>query len=338
MGGKRRVTLLMCIFIIVGSVSGCFSKPEHASKNSAIESYLDIPGITQEESTAIEALKASRQSFSFGRLRSTEGFELPDGNYAGFSSFFCGFMSDLFGIPFVLEFYEWDTLTDGINSAAIDFTSEYAVTAERKNTYIMSDPVAQRTLSILTYGSRRIESPGDLEGLKVGILFQESAIIESITKVYPEVTFEMVPIVSASDEAGMLRNGDIDALICSSMRMSYDYSGTDCTVWSDILPLAYIHCALTTTNPELEPVISVLDKYIAAGGMKKLYELYGAGEDEYKRNLLFQSLTDEERAYINSLTAKIPIVMGTDTYPVSFYNEREEEFQGISMDALMLIS
>jgi signal transduction histidine kinase/ActR/RegA family two-component response regulator len=30
--------------------------------------------------------------------------------------------------------------------------------------------------------------------------------------------------------------------------------------------------------------------------------------------------------------------MGTDTYPVSFYNEREEEFQGISMDALMLIS
>jgi ABC-type amino acid transport substrate-binding protein len=338
MGGKRRISLLMLLIVVIGSVTGCLSKPEQAPGNSAIESYIDIPGITQDEITAIETLIASRQNFSFGRLRSTEGFELLDGSYAGFSPLFCKFLSDLFGIPFVLEFYDGDSLADGIDSAAIDFTSEYVITPERKNKYVMSDPIAQRTLSILTYGNYRIETPDDLEGLRVGILSQESVIMESIAKIYSGVTFETVPIASAAIEADMLRNGEIDALIGTTMRMTYDYGDTDFTVWNDVLPLAYIHSALVTAAPELEPVISVVNKYIAAGGMKKLYELYSAGEDEYKRNVLFHSFTDEEKAYLDSLTVKVPIVMGTDTYPVSFYNEREEEFQGISMDTLIHIS
>jgi hypothetical protein len=43
----------------------------------AIKSYRGIPGVTDDEIRAIEALKASRAQFVYGSMPSTEAFTLP---------------------------------------------------------------------------------------------------------------------------------------------------------------------------------------------------------------------------------------------------------------------
>ncbi|MCL2720601.1 MAG: ATP-binding protein [Treponema sp.] len=264
----------------------CTNESEYLVSGSGIESiksFSDIPGITENEISAIEALKGKMQSFSFGKLFSAgnfaaeaEGFILANGEYAGFSPMFCELLSDLFGIPFVLEFHDWDSLITGIENKTIDFTSEFGITEELQNRYYMSEPVAQRPLGL-----------------------------------------------------------------------SYDFGGAaNLILVQDLLPLAYIPIALTTANADFEPIISVINKYIAADGIKILYELYRTGNDRYNRNVLYNSFSDEERTYIDNLSAscnevtraKIPIVLGTDTYPVSFYNSNEGEFQGISIDVLKEIT
>jgi ABC-type amino acid transport substrate-binding protein len=54
--------------------------------------------------------------------------------------------------------------------------------------------------------------------------------------------------------------------------------------------------------------------------------------------MLQKSFTDEERAYLDGLSAKIPIGLKFDSYPICFYNEKEKEFQGIAVDILTGIS
>jgi len=46
---------------------------------------------------------------------------LPDGELAGFSKDFCALLSNLFGIDFVLELYDWDVLIDNLESGLLDF-------------------------------------------------------------------------------------------------------------------------------------------------------------------------------------------------------------------------
>ena len=330
------IIALLCAFIL----TSCADKPDSpVSSVDIVKSFHDIPDITESEINAIEALIASRQSFSFGKLFSTEGYTQPDGTYAGFSSMLCELLTELFGIPFILDFYNWNSLADGIDSGTIDFTCEYGITSERLNKYHMSDPIAQRSLSILTRNDRKILTPSELNGLKVGIFMDGSAVAETIERIYPELSFEIVSVPSIEVEAAMLRSGEIDAVIGISAGMTHYYTGeADLNLVHGLLPLAYTPIALTTANNELEPVILVLNKYIEAGGINRLYELYRLGNDGYNKNILFSSFTDEEREYINNLSGKIPIVLGTDTYPVSFYNSNENEFQGISLDVLMEIS
>ncbi|MCL2576423.1 MAG: transporter substrate-binding domain-containing protein [Defluviitaleaceae bacterium] len=338
---KRFVALLLLCAMLLG-ITSCVSEldaPVSGAVMESIQSFRDIPGITEREIAGVEALKASRQSISFWKTHSAEWFVRPDGTYAGFLPLLNNLMSDLFEIPFVIEFHDWNSIIDGIDSGAIDFTSEYGITPERQNRYYMSDPIAQRSLSILTYGDRRIEATNNLNGLRVGMFLEGSAVAQTVASAYPELEFETVTISDVTMEADMLRNGEIDAVIGISARMNYEYTGVEgFTLANGLLPLAYTSAALTTAKAELEPIISIMNKYIAAGGISKLYELYRQGNDEYNRYLLYNSFSDEERAYIDNLTASVPIVLGTDTYPVSFYNVNEGEFQGISMDILKEIS
>jgi ABC-type amino acid transport substrate-binding protein len=282
------------------------------------------------------------RSISLGKLLSTEEFLLPDGSYAGFSPKLSELLSNLFEIPFILEFHDLGSLMSGLEDMTIDLTCELTITPERQIIFNMSNPILQRSLAIVTYGDHKIEATRDLNGIRVGIL-ERSSVWEFLANSYPELEFEGVPISSSEYEADMLRNGEVDAIISISTVLTYDYSDTEFTLIYDLLPLAYSPAALSTANPEFYPIISVINKYLAAGGLDKLFELYKTGEADYNRNTIKKLLSDEERAYLESLDAKtevlkVPIVLGTDTYPVSFYNENEDEFQGIAIDVLMEIS
>src|SRR5215469_3362575 len=134
------ILLLSALFVFFSAEYG--STQNKSLPRASIKTYKDIPGVTKEEISAIEALKADRANFSYGVLFATEFFILPDGSLAGFTPKLCTLLSELFGIPFVPEMYEWDELMEQLNAQAIDFTGELTPTEERKQKYSMSPPIA----------------------------------------------------------------------------------------------------------------------------------------------------------------------------------------------------
>jgi ABC-type amino acid transport substrate-binding protein len=98
---------------------------------------------------------------------------------------------------------------------------------------------------------------------------------------------------------------------------------------------------LSAKKTELEPIISAINKYIEAGGIDKLNDLYKKGNREYTGFVFYNSLTPAERAYLDSLSAnnaKVPIIMESDNYPICFLNEKANEYQGIALEVLAEIS
>jgi diguanylate cyclase (GGDEF)-like protein len=307
--------------------------------SAASETYRDIPGVTKEEISAIEELKTRREKLSYGAVLATEAFVLPDGSYAGFAAKFCGLLSKLFEIPFVLDIYEWDALMENLESLSIDFTGELTPTEERRLKYSMTYPIAERELRIFTRAdSRRIQTEADVNGLKLGFL--DGVVTPySIKRVYP-VSFDRVDADNYQAAARMMMNGDIDAFVAEAIA-DPAFEDHDFIRSSIFFPMVHEPVSMTTANPELAPIISAVNKYLIAGGVDKLYELYREGDFEYARYKLHRSFTDEESAYIDDLKrrgASIGVAFEHDNYPVSFYNREEEEFQGIAVDVLAKIS
>ncbi|MDR0557019.1 MAG: transporter substrate-binding domain-containing protein, partial [Treponema sp.] len=101
--------------------------------------------------------------------------------------------------------------------------------------------------------------------------------------------------------------------------------------------------SLVTGDAGLKPVISALQKYIDAGSIHEkdmgaahqVTTLYNKGIDEYRRHQFFRLLTTEEREYVSihqNPSAIIPIGARYDNYPITFYNEKENQWQGIAPD------
>jgi len=304
-----------------------------------IKTYRDIPGVTEKDIADIEALKSERDKFIYGVLLSTEAFELPDGSYGGFAIKFSGLLSELFGINIVHEFYEWDELMEKFETGAVDFTGELTPNDERKQVYGMSLPVAERMLRIFTRAdSDKINNENDVAGFKIGFL-EGSVTADSIRKTYP-VEFTAVEVPDYNAAAEMIKNREIDAFIDEAVAdpvfVSYDFIRSEV-----FFPMVHEPVSLATANPGLYPFIAALDKYLGAGGVDKLYELYREGDYEYAKYKLHKSFTDEERAYIDDLASRgeaVAVAFEHDNYPVNFYNAEDHEFEGIAVDVLAEIS
>ena len=329
---KFRLIPLFAV-IAAGSILGCLPVSKAAFDVNAITSYRDIPGVTALEIEAIEALKSKRKSFSYASVSSMEAFLQSDGTNAGFAREFSELLSGLFGIPFVLETNTWASILRGINDETIDFNGEMTPTSGRREMYFMSYPIAQRSLGVFTYGnSVIIKTATDLNGLKIGFL-DGTITAQSVIDSYPDLVFEIVPVTDETEGVEMLKSGVIDAYIDESVTI-YEFIEYEQIHCREILPLVYTPISLITANPELAPVISIVNKYVACGGVDKLYELYQTGKHAYSKYVLLRSLSEKEKAYLNNLTTKVPIISEYDTYPNSFYNKIEKEFQGIALDVL----
>jgi signal transduction histidine kinase/ABC-type amino acid transport substrate-binding protein/CheY-like chemotaxis protein len=339
---KQYIALLLflSIAIITGSVAYIRGSNEPVFDINSIKSYREIPGITAEEIAEIEALKATRKNFSYGSVLSAEALTLPDGTLAGFTTKFCELLSELFGIPFVQEIHLWDFLKKGVDERKLDFTGELTPTPERKLFYYMTYPITARSLKILSYGeSTNIKTENDINGLRIG--FPEGSVTDqTILNAYPSLKFEIVDVQNIQDAIKKLELGIIDAYITDAV-VSYAYSHHPHLNFRTLFPLAYTPVSLATANHELKPIISVINKYISAGGINKLYELYKEGNQEYAKFKFYRTLTSNEKFYIDSLVArdaKVPIVLEHDNYPTSFYSVKDKEFQGIAPDILNEIS
>ncbi|MDR0435019.1 MAG: response regulator, partial [Gracilibacteraceae bacterium] len=99
----------------------------------------------------------------------------------------------------------------------------------------------------------------------------------------------------------------------------------------------YSPSTFSTGRDELAPIVSVLDKYLDRAGMEFLLTLYNQGHEDYYKHALYSEFTDQEKAYLQTLvTSKTPVKLIADphNYPSSFYNPKEKEWQGISIDVL----
>ena len=338
---KVIISILFLAFLVS---AGCiiFTHNTHKPFNiNSIKTYKDIPGVTEAEITAIETLKNSRRNFSYGQMPETEAFFLPDGTYAGFAAKICGLLSSLFDMEFALKLYDWEVLKNGIDSQLIDFTGDLTPTAERMRFYHMTHPIAERALRIFTLFDKRnnILTEKDVNGLRIGFL-KDTIDAGHIREYYPELVFYAVDVESFDFVASMLLSGEIDAFVTEGV-IDPIFNQFDFINSKEFFTLVYTPVSLTTANPDLRPIITVFNKYISAGGIDKLYELYKEGDEEYAQYKLRIFFTEEERAYLSNLAANnstVKVGLEQDNYPVCFYNRSEKEFQGIAVDVLSEIS
>jgi signal transduction histidine kinase/ABC-type amino acid transport substrate-binding protein/AmiR/NasT family two-component response regulator len=294
-------------------------------------SFRDIPGVTDNEIRAVEDIQNQRTAFVYGMLPGTENFLKANGEMGGFAVLFCEWLSELFGIPFSPVFFEWDTLLEGLRSGKIDFTGELTVVDERRNTYFMTDAIAERSVKTfrITDG-QPIEEIARQRPPKYGFLGGTTTINDVTSRLPGE--YETALFYDYDTVYSKLKNGEID-VFCdeSSAVAAFDAYG-DVTA-SDFFPLIYTQVSLTTQNEALAPLISVVQKALENGSVRYLTELYNRGNKEYAKHKLLTLFTEAERAYIE----KKPVIRFAseyDNYPLSFYNSREKEWQGIAFDVL----
>ena len=337
----RRLITLALLFSTMLAAFGCEAAPSGSSVEAEpIKNYRDIPGVTDEEIEAIESLKSRRSSFSYGSILTSDAFLLPDGTPAGFSSLFCGLLTELFDIPFVMEIHPWDSIIDGLADRSIDFSGDLTPASGRREGFFMTAPISQRTLSaFFLNGAGDIRSAADLNGLKLGFI-RGSTTASLIRTSYPSLDFEPVEVRSREDVARMLTSGRIDVYVSESVT-SISYLGDGLIADVGVLSLVFNPVSMSTANPELEAVIAVVDKYLEAGGVGHTHLLRRQGAREYAAYRLQRGLTDRQAGYIDRLiesSGTVPVAFEHDNYPISFWNEADGEFQGIAADVLDEIS
>ena len=335
---RRHYIILVAVFAAL--LCGCnFERNETPPALITFESYKDIPGVTAEEILAIERIKETRSEFSYGVNITTEAFISSEGKVDGFARLLTERLSGLFGIPFIPQAFGWDVLNEKLDAKEIDFTGELSPNPERQQRYFMTAPIFQRTLKIFTNKNSEILSDIARDRpIRCGFL-QGSTTYELVRDSW-SMPFEPKFIDNEKEAPALLENGTIDAYIDESSAEAI-FDPYDFVKAMDYFPLKYSPLSLTTANPELQPFISVIQRYLKNGGFEEVGKLYSAGIKIYSRHRLFALFTTEEMDFLNRHnTPETALLLGveSDNYPMAFYNSQEEKFQGIAVDVLRQVT
>ena len=324
-GAALAVVLLSCIF------SGC-NKPgtEGADFSWDNVTFRDIPGITDAEITAIEALKSQYSYFSYGMITGTEAYN-DNGEVRGFSALFCEWLSAILGIPFKPSLYRWDDLLAGLENGDINFTGELSETGERLVNHFMTGTIVNRKIKYI-----RLAGSMPLQNIAASrpprFAFLNGATTAATLSRYAHYLFISVYADGYSDVYRLLNSGLADAFFDEG-NAEAEFIDHDDVVTDYFFPLINIPVSMATMAPELEPVISVVQKALLSGGTEHLEKLSKLGQQEFRSYKLRAMLTEEELAYIRSHPV-IPFVAEEFNYPVSFYNRHEKKWLGIFFDVL----
>ncbi|MCL2099357.1 MAG: transporter substrate-binding domain-containing protein [Oscillospiraceae bacterium] len=322
-----RISVISAVFIFTAAVLfGCTYTPECADEAGLYASYLDIPGLEPDDIKAVEELQAAKTSFSYGMTLSTEAFFDKSGSINGFSVLICNWLTELFDIPFIPAVYEWNDLAEGLESGTIDFTGDMTKTDERQEIYYMTDAIAERQLITV-----RLAGGGTLKTDETAprYIFLEGTNTASLISLY-QSGFVPIFVNSYTDAYEMLKNGDADAFFDESCAEAAFEQYSDLDI-SYFFPLIFSAVSLSTQNPELAPIISVVQKALDNGAIRHLAKLYNHGHQEYVKYKFLSLLSADEQEYIKN-NPVIPIAAEITNYPVSFYNTRENQWQGIAID------
>jgi signal transduction histidine kinase/CheY-like chemotaxis protein/ABC-type amino acid transport substrate-binding protein len=320
-------------FVLCSFVLACEkTTPPLPTPHSPFATFRDIPGVTDGEIAKIEALRRDHKSFIYGMTMTTEAFTNTDDTIGGYTALFCGRLTELFGIPFIPVIYPWDDLVAGLANHEIDFTGELTSTEERRKLWFMTDEIAKRPINYF----RIADSTPIPEIVKMRpvryVLLEETITADAITSMLVPGTYEIIFTANSDLAYDLLKNGDADAFIDEGpAEASFDIYGD--VITSNFLPLIYESVSMSTQNPDLEPVISVVQKILTNGGIRELNKLYNAGYYDYLKYKLFNQLTEKERLYIQNHPV-IHFAAESGNYPICFYNAPESQWQGIAIEVL----
>ncbi|MDR0448369.1 MAG: transporter substrate-binding domain-containing protein, partial [Treponema sp.] len=314
-------------------------KPDSPGNFPVFSSYKDIPGVSQEEINAIEEFRKSGRSFIYGAYLTSECFE-DKGRMGGFTALFCRWLGNLFDLDFTPVIYEWVDLLEGLEAGTIDFTGELTAAPERLETYSMTSTIAQRAV-IITQLSHHPDPAAISTRRRPRFGFLANSITPSM--IQPALSFEIdISYVDSAEEAyRLLREEMIDAFIEDGYEGAGAFQGDFIT--AEVVPPVYNPVSLSARNPELSPVISVVQKYLNQGALQHLVSLYNQGYKEYFTYCFHASLTEKEREYVAARDGSqgtqrpIPFIMERDNYPWAFYNKVDGTWQGMAWDVLKKI-
>jgi PAS domain S-box-containing protein len=325
---NKYAALAAVLFLII--LSACHKPPvQQSDETPAFTSYRDIPGITEDEIKAIEALREKKPFFIYGMSESTESFIGGNGEIGGYSALFCKWLSQLFGIFFKPAIYEWGDLVEGINAEEIDFTGEMTATDERRKTYFMTDTIVERSIKTFRLlGSKPISEVIRSRPLFCCFLEGTTTISDVTSRLYGE--YKIIEVNDYPTAYNLLESREADVFFDESPAEAA-FNMYDDIIAEDFLPVIYSPVSLTTKNPDLQVVISIVQKALQNGSLGYIASLHKRGEYEHRRHKLFMRLTEDEKAFIRN-NPVVLVASEHDNYPISFYNKYEDKWQGIAHD------
>lgn len=355
-----KLFVLVLALSLTLSLVACSEKPFDIT---TISSYKEIPNITQQEINDIEAVKNNRNHLIYGQMLESEAFINADGEQQGFTPKFCNLLSQLFGIEFQLTIFKtmesFGNLIEGIGNHTIDFTGDLTYRESRVNPtdgsapFYMTRAIAERSFRIIYIGEDNYNNEKQLEGLTVGVLkgssegvlsnsFEDSVDYVHIMQYYPALDCNFVLVDDFGPAVDMLLSGEIDLFATEGVvdPLLELMALPEVLHSKEFFPLIYNSVSLSTQNIELKSFITVIDKYLEASGIDKLFELYKEGNREYSRYKLFRTFTSSESDFLDKIksgSGTLRVALETDNYPISFYNEKDKEYQGIANDVLLQI-
>ena len=331
---NKCILSMLMLFILIGSVGGCIpSGNEIGLANDVVfSSFLEVPGITEEEIKSIRALQEHYDYFFYGVPLSTEAFLTEVGKVEGFAALLCEWLSEFFEIEFRPKQIEFADLLKALETGKVDFAGGLAPTQERREIYHMTDPIIERSLKFFRLaGSSSFEEIQSWRPLRFGFL-EGSATTDLAISLLDDKEYEAI-FVSYNEEAiELLKREEIDAYIHQNTTRIV-FLDEPSIITENFLPPAFIPVSFTAKRDELYPIISVLQKALTEAQLKFLVDLYNQGDQAFTRYQLFSRFSDDELAYINSHPV-IPLAAIGSNYPLSFFNVYENEWQGISHDIL----
>ena len=304
-----------------------------------LDDYRQIPGITAEEIAAMEKIRESYSNFDIAMMPpSTECFYDADGIMRGYTPMLCDWFTDIFGIAFTPVFCDWYELIDGLENHSIDFTGELTATPERREYLYMTDSIAERTIKVIGRANGRKIADSTVDN-PVRCCFLTGAT--SYNYIEPYIPYiEAVFADSYEETIWLFTTGKIDVFVVDgSAEAVFDEYGY--IVAEDFSPMIYASVSLTTQNPELSTITELVQKILVSDYSYRFSELYKQGYADYLNHKLSLQFTGEEKEYIRRhVEENIPVYYVTeyDNYPMSFFNERAGEWQGISYEVLSQIS
>ncbi|MCL2628904.1 MAG: ATP-binding protein [Oscillospiraceae bacterium] len=327
---KRICAFVLAVVLMLTVLSGCARQSQDTLQGVVFSSFLDIPGVTDADIAAVEALRESREQFIFAGNYSTELFNMS-GEIRGFSALLCEWLSQLFDIPFIPKVREWDDLIEGLRTGTIDFTGELTANEERRETFIMTDDIAQR---LIIYIRKPNAVPLDeiAETRPLRFAFLEGTTTADIIREHEKRDFELFYVGDYSQAHKMLTMGTVDVFFDESpAEAAFDYYGV---VTANVYyPIIFSPVSLSTQNPELRPIIDIVQLALEHGAINHMKQLYTQGRQDYLIHKLSFLLTDAELRFIRD-NPVIPFAAETTNYPVSFFDSRSGKWEGIAIDLI----